>query len=776
MHALDRDFPGGNAAALLGDYLVVATDTELATMDISDPTNPEPAGSVPLPTGGLDVALSGTIAYVAGYTGGIHIVDLSDPGFPELEGSLAAYDEATGVDVEGDRLALANGLDGVTMFDISDPRAPAALGTYDTVGISTGVDLHWPLVHVADWLSYTILDFTDPGHPDDRGVTGPVSSVTDVAVQGNRAAVAGFDHGIGLVDVSDPDLPVPLDTESGITGAVDVEWYMDDLLVAGRRGLCAVSIAGDALSWDGSVDSQGDGNGTVFSGEVAYLVSTLEVTTADISVRSSPKALGSAGLPGFATTDVEVLRDGVHAVFACGTGGLQMVIRNTPESPTWIGGIAPLSITRHVRIKSGTDLAVVSDGGIRTVDVASPRAMDELGHVATPGGGRARLFLESTRAADLAYLADGPAGLVVVEFTDPENPQVIGGADTPGFALDVLVHDQVAYVADEFPGVQVFDVSDPTQPVYVQTIPVEDRAIAVARKDEYLLVSDGQVGVRIHDFATLSLVAFMPIPEFTQDVLVDGNVAYVPDQRSVHVLDLTDPAAPRYVGATHPSEQPFAVAVAEDAIWTADLTARAVSYPKQCPIITSVAFSGFEARATFWAVELTWSTSAETNHDGFRVERAQVGAGGWRTVTDEPVRGRSPYRWVDADVDADRTYAYRLVAVEHGGAEQTGPPVVVTTPEWPRADVSVEGMAPNPFRGGTTLRFALRKPERVRVDIHDVAGRRLRTLVDGRLEAGAHRETWDGLDARGRRAAAGVYFIRLEAGPVRRALRVIRTE
>ncbi len=773
--AIDRDFPGGNAAALLGSHLVVAGDTALETLDVSDPLDPERVGSVALPTAGLDLALAGTVAYVAGSAGGVHIVDLANPAMPVFVTSLGAYDEATGVDVDGDHLAVANGLDGVALLDISDPFAPAELGAYNTVGISTRVDLHWPIAHVADLLSYTMVDFTDPANPDQRGVAGPVSQAWDVAVSGDRAAVAGRDFGVGLVDISDLDLPVTLDAEPGIAGAVDVQWSAGALLCAGRRGLCAVSVTADELSWDGAADSRGDGAGLALSAEVAYLVSTLEVTTVDVSSRNSPKAAGSADLPGFSTTDVVALRDGAHALYACGTGGLQIVTKDR-ESPQWIGGIVPRSITRHVRLVPGTDIAVVSDDGIRTVDTSSPRALDEIGHVATPGGGRARIFTESRRAQDLAYLADGTAGLVVVDVTDPASPAVIGGADTPGFALDVEVHDQVAYVADEFPGVQVFDVADPAHPAYLGTIAVEDRAMAVAAKDGYLLVSDGQRGVRVHDFATLAVAAFVPIPEFTQDIAVDGPLAYVPDQRSVHVLDLTMPDAPRYLGATHPDGQPFAVAVGDDALWTAHLTAKAVSYPKQCPPVTAVGFSGFAATAGFWTVELSWSTAYESNHDGFRVERRDAGDGNWGAASSALVRGRSPYRWTDAEVDADRTYEYRLVAVEHGGAEQAGPAVAVTTPDWPRAAVTVHGAAPNPFRGETAFGFTLRRADRVRITVHDVAGRRLRTLVDGRLEAGAHRQVWDGIDAGGRRAAGGVYFVRIETAAGSRALRVTRTE
>jgi len=66
--------------------------------------------------------------------------------------------------------------------------------------------------------------------------------------------------------------------------------------------------------------------------------------------------------------------------------------------------------------------------------------------------------------------------------------------------------------------------------------------------------------------------------------------------------------------------------------------------------------------------------------------------------------------------------------------------------------------APNPFVRATAIRFGLPAAGRAEIGVYDVQGRRVRTLVSGTVEAGEHVATWDGLDAQGRRAAAGVYF------------------
>ncbi|MEW5794839.1 MAG: T9SS type A sorting domain-containing protein [Candidatus Zixiibacteriota bacterium] len=66
---------------------------------------------------------------------------------------------------------------------------------------------------------------------------------------------------------------------------------------------------------------------------------------------------------------------------------------------------------------------------------------------------------------------------------------------------------------------------------------------------------------------------------------------------------------------------------------------------------------------------------------------------------------------------------------------------------------------PNPFNPVTEIGFALPTADDVTLEVFNVLGQKVATLVDGRVEAGAHRVTWDGSDQ-----SSGVYFYRLTAG------------
>lgn len=71
---------------------------------------------------------------------------------------------------------------------------------------------------------------------------------------------------------------------------------------------------------------------------------------------------------------------------------------------------------------------------------------------------------------------------------------------------------------------------------------------------------------------------------------------------------------------------------------------------------------------------------------------------------------------------------------------------------------------PNPFNPATVISFEIDEDSPVRLDIYDMAGERVRRLLDGALGAGRHAVTWDGKDQGGTALASGIYLYRIESG------------
>ncbi len=68
---------------------------------------------------------------------------------------------------------------------------------------------------------------------------------------------------------------------------------------------------------------------------------------------------------------------------------------------------------------------------------------------------------------------------------------------------------------------------------------------------------------------------------------------------------------------------------------------------------------------------------------------------------------------------------------------------------------------PNPFNPSTTIRFELSKAGRVKMEVLNILGQSIVTLLDEELPAGVHTLQWHGQAADGRRVPSGIYFYRL---------------
>ena len=65
---------------------------------------------------------------------------------------------------------------------------------------------------------------------------------------------------------------------------------------------------------------------------------------------------------------------------------------------------------------------------------------------------------------------------------------------------------------------------------------------------------------------------------------------------------------------------------------------------------------------------------------------------------------------------------------------------------------------PNPFNSSTMIRYQIAEPGFVRLDIHDLTGRRVVQLINGFREPGIGRIPWEGRNDQGDEVATGVYF------------------
>jgi len=73
------------------------------------------------------------------------------------------------------------------------------------------------------------------------------------------------------------------------------------------------------------------------------------------------------------------------------------------------------------------------------------------------------------------------------------------------------------------------------------------------------------------------------------------------------------------------------------------------------------------------------------------------------------------------------------------------------------------GNFPNPFNPSTTIRFEVRGSRFVKIEVYNIRGQRVRTLLDGSraFETGVHSVVWNGRDDNGRMVGSGVYLYKM---------------
>jgi hypothetical protein len=169
--------------------------------------------------------------------------------------------------------------------------------------------------------------------------------------------------------------------------------------------------------------------------------------------------------------------------------------------------------------------------------------------------------------------------------------------------------------------------------------------------------------------------------------------------------------------------------------------------------------------------DLAWDPSPDADFQYFTVYGSETGDPGNAVLlgyTIDPA----------FDVSAAAHAFYLVSATDDAGNESVAASVENPAVDAPAPHASfafsLQAPRPNPSAGDATISFTLPAAARVVLDVIDVRGARVVTLIDTRADAGRHSKVWDGRDASGRSAAPGVYFLRLRADDSRLVRKLLR--
>jgi hypothetical protein len=672
-----------------------------------------------------DVKISGNYAYCA-FFNGLMILDISVPDTPTfvsqyyIGGDWFYFQlrEGQRLAVSGNYVYFAADYEGLNIIDVSNPANPTLASQYLTPSYATDVFVLDTLAYLTcESSALEILNISDPHNPT-LVAQCEIPGAVGVYVRGNYAYLASELLGLYIIDVSDPTNPIILGNYISGNYAVDVQVVGNYAYLAyGYYGLIIVDVTNPLNpsfvgSWSDYPNVWVDG--LCINGNYAYLATDGHFLVMDISNPFQPSVLGSLS----AGWNLDVFVSANYAYVAALTNGLHVINIADPANPSLAGTYATPNQINDVFISGNYAYVSCGPTGLKIVDITNSSNPITLGSWVPP---YFNIFKAVYVSGSYAYLAThGDQDLWIVNISDPQNPTPVGNCILPQDAFDVYVREPYAYVADYSSGLYILNVSDPAHP---------------------------------------SLAGNLETPYQIYGVNISGNYAYLAGYNSLHIVDVGDPAHPAFAGNWHDIfGYPYKVVISGNYAYLADggnggagLQIINVSDP------TNPTFVGyFQAHGSAVDVSIlgnyAYLAESWTYWWGEGIEIVDISDPAHSSLADSL---KTPGDGYGIAVSNGQIYLadYYSFMILH--SDLTGIEDQVTLPNI----FSLSQNYPNPFNAATTIKYDLPKSSDVSIDIFDILGRKVETLISGKQLAGSHSVIWDAKDV-----SSGIYFYKIQAG------------
>lgn len=180
-------------------------------------------------------------------------------------------------------------------------------------------------------------------------------------------------------------------------------------------------------------------------------------------------------------------------------------------------------------------------------------------------------------------------------------------------------------------------------------------------------------------------------------------------------------------------------------------------------VTVPVELASFNVESVGGRVIISWSTLSESENLGFHIYKCTTLKGTRVRVNESLIKGainsetRNDYKFEERVTEPDQEFYYWLADVATDGTmEYHGPKRIVTqaVPD----DYGLEENYPNPFNPVTAITYMVKEAGHVDLNVYNLRGQRIRSLVNANKEAGEYTVTWDGRNENGETVTSGMYF------------------
>jgi len=177
------------------------------------------------------------------------------------------------------------------------------------------------------------------------------------------------------------------------------------------------------------------------------------------------------------------------------------------------------------------------------------------------------------------------------------------------------------------------------------------------------------------------------------------------------------------------------------------------------PQVVPVELTSFTGAFVGNDVQLKWATATELNNRGFEIQRS-INGSEFATVAFVEGQGTTTetqqYSFTDRNVESRVNYAYRLKQIDFNGDYDFSQVVNIgfTLP----VEFVLEQNYPNPFNPSTSIAYAVPVKSDVTLEVYNLIGQKITTLVQGQVEAGKHTAQFNASSM-----SSGLYLFKLTA-------------
>ena len=537
---------GGPLGAVLvnGNYAYVREGNMLVVLDVRDPEQPVMVGSLQVPFG--KAQLVGDLLYVA--AGDLQVIDVHNPRLPQLVGVLATPGDARDIAVAGSVAYVADGSAGMEIISLSDPRTPRLITSFTDGSSAYALWYADHQVYVAAGdAGLRIVDVADPQHPIARGSLALDGNALDVAVANGVAYIAAAatsasagNGGLALIDVSDPAMPRLLNqytsTPRGAT-AVEIVGTLAFVTTGNLEILDVADPANILPRGNFNVSGAFTVAGTRLYG-VNQGINIDLLYIADVSDADAPTLLGYYDTIGYA---LDVQRIGNTLYLSDIERGFWIIDVRDPARPLRRGAIGLPDPARDIEI-GGTTAYLLISSVLLIVDIADLADPELIGYYEG-----IRDAQEIKVVGDRVYIAGGGDGLLILDIARPDAPRLMGRYLTTGPAFSLEVSTGRVYLAVGGVGLQILDVSNGARPKLLGQYTASGGARDVELRDTtafVLLENTGFVTLDVTRANAPKLLGSTPTGGINVELSLSNGIAYATEYTRIELIDIADLDAP----------------------------------------------------------------------------------------------------------------------------------------------------------------------------------------------------------------------------------------